>query len=251
MKVRPLFRILLMVMMWVSSAPAATLVMQFDPQSGTAPDLEYPGISTVSTGTTNIPGVVATLAGRGYGVEQVGGDRWGISAGALAWDASTSGWTIRNGFAPDKVGETISTDKKVEVPASFLTVKLSGLVSGTLFQNVALTFSGATSLRPSKAWAGTSADAFASATSIRSTVAGGSQQLSVTLPDFTYFGGDPLEIRLYGIIGNDEGAFTVATVAGDYTTPIAIPEPDVEMLLATILVGAVVSFRRRSRGVPR
>ena len=75
--------------------------------------------------------------------------------------------------------------------------------------------------------------------------------MSVTLSDFTYTGGDPLEIRIYGVIGNPEGGFTEVTLTGDATLLTAVPEPDGRLLLTTVGLGAAVAFRRRSGQIPR
>ena len=238
--------------LWLASAAGgATLDVRFIPSAGTQGDPSYPGISTLSVGTVSLPGVVATLAGRGYGAEQTGQQRWGISAGNLPWDQTKTGWTVRDGFAPDKTGLTVSSTGKVEGAASYLSIRLSGVTSGTVFQKVVLTFSDVTGIRPDKAWAGTSADAFAAASSLKLNNKGGTAKMSVTLSDFTYTGGDPLEIRIYGVIGNPEGGFTGVSLTGDATLLTAVPEPDGRLLLTTVGLGAAVAFRRRSGQIPR
>ena len=148
-------------------ARSAVLDLQFSPTVGTSPDPAYAGISSVSSGTSSLPGLVTTLAGRGYGVDQSGASRWGIVAGGISWLTDTQGWTVRNGFAPDKIGSTVSTSTGLEVAASYLSVMLRGLEAGTVLNNVSLTFSNVTYLKPDNAWAGTSADSFSQATALK------------------------------------------------------------------------------------
>ncbi|MES2468732.1 MAG: hypothetical protein V4675_15620 [Verrucomicrobiota bacterium] len=248
---RDLLQVLCCSLWLASAAGGATLDVRFIPSAGTQGDPSYPGISTLSVGTVSLPGVVATLAGRGYGAEQTGQQRWGISAGTLPWDQTKTGWTVRDGFAPDKTGLTVSRTGKVEGAASYLSIMLSGVTSGTVFQKVVLTFSDVTGIKPDKAWAGTSADAFAAASTLKLNNKGGTGQMSVTLSDFTYTGGAPLEIRIYGVIGEPEGGFTGVSLIGDATLLTAVPEPDGRLLLTTVGLGAAVAFRRRSGQIPR
>jgi hypothetical protein len=229
----------------------ASLSIGFNPTVGTQSDSVYPGVSTQSTGTSSIAGIVPTLTGRGYGVQQAGTERWGVAAGPLAWDPGKAGWTVRNGFAPDAVGSTLSTTGGLTVDASYLSITLSGATAGTVFSNVALTFTDVTFLRPSKAWVGTSADEFSTASNLRFNARGGVRQLSVVLPEFTYNGGDPLEIRIFGVIGSDEGAFNVLTVNGTALVPVAVPETDARMLIVMVGLSAGVAFRRRTNSLRR
>lgn len=224
---------------------SAVLNLQFSASAGTFSDPIYPTTSTISAGTTSIPGVFATLAGRGYGVEEGGSSRWGVVAGDISWLRNTQGWTVRNGFAPDAIGSTLSTSTGVEVAASYLSVMLQGLDAGTVLRDVALTFNDVTYLRPEQAWAGSNADDFSTGIALRYFRVKGSRQLSVTLPEITQTGTDPLEIRLYGIIGGDEGAFNMLTVNAQVTPPSPIPEPDARMLVTAVVLGASVAFRRR------
>jgi hypothetical protein len=230
---------------------AAILDIRFNPNQGTVADAAYPKGSTATVGTTSVEGLVPTMTGRGYGVEVASSERWGIQAGPLSWDAKKAGWTVLNGFAPDKVGSTVSTSGKVEVPASFISIMLSGVVPGTVFRDVGLTFSEVTFLRPSQAWAGTSADGFATASRLSFNSRGGERTLSVTLPEFTWMGGEPMEIRIYGVVGSDQGAFNVLSVSGNIEQVATVPEPDVRMLITAVALGALTALRRRSKALPR
>lgn len=218
---------------------------------GTTADPAYAGTSMITGGTSSLPKIVSTLAGRNYGVEQSGSARWGIQAGGISWLTDTQGWTVRNGFAPDAIGSTVSTSTGLEVAASYLSVMLHGLEAGTVLNNVALTFSNVTYLKPDNAWAGTSADSFSQATALTYSKVGRSRQLSVTLPEVTLLSAEPLEIRLYGIIGGDEGAFNMLTVNGQLTASSPIPEPDARMLVTAVVLGATVAFRRRMGSLRR
>lgn len=243
--------VLLASLLLIAPTYSAVLNLQFSPAYGTAPDPIYPATSTMSAGTSGVPGLMTTLAGRGYGVDQAGTARWGIVAGGISWLAEAQGWTVRNGFAPDAIGSTISTSTGVEVAASYLSVMLQGLDAGTVLNDVSLTFSDVTYLKPDQAWAGTSMDSFSHAIALTYSKVGTSRQLSVTLPELTQAGTDPLEIRLYGIIGGDEGAFRMLTVNGQVSGPSPIPEPDVRMLVTALVLGATVAFRRRTGSLRR
>ena len=60
-----------------------------------------------------------------------------------------------------------------------------------------------------------------------------------------------MEIRLYGIIGGDEGAFNMLAVNGQLTPSSPIPEPDARMLVTAVVLGATVAFRRRMGSLRR
>jgi hypothetical protein len=233
----------------MNTGTAATLDIRFSPDSGTQEDALYVGNSTISQGKSSIPGIVATLTGRGFGVEQAGKDRWGITAGPLDWASGKSGWAVESGFAPDKIGSTISTKGGNSVPASYLSIVLSGVTTGTVFKDVAITFSDVSFLSTSKAWAGTSADGFASATTLKFTQLKGTRDLTVNLPSFTYDSGEPLEVRVFGVIGSDRGSFNSVSLTGG--TLALVPEPDIRMLLTAVGLAALVSFRHRRHSPPR
>lgn len=240
-----------LVFLTASPLGAATLDLQFSPGAGVQVDDQYNDGSTRSVGTSSVPGLVATMVGRGYGLERAVSTRWGIQAGPLAGNPALSGWTIRNGFAPDKAGQTVSTEKKVEIEASYLSLTFSGVAAGTLFQGVSLTFSGVSNLKLDKAWAGLSVDGFSTDTTVKANNGGGGPKISLTFGDFTYSGGDPLEIRIYGIMGDDTGSFNQLTVTGEAIALTPVPEPDARFLITAVGLGAAVSFRRRSRDMPR
>ncbi len=235
----------------VSPLGAATMDIQFSPTEGIEPDGVYQDGSTRSVGTNAVPGLVATLTGRGYGLERTSSARWGIQAGPLAGNPGQSGWTIRNGFAPDRSGEMLSTEKKVEVDASYLSFFFPGVSAGTILQEVSLTFSGVRNLKLDKAWAGLSVDNFTTETGVKLNNAGGVPKISLTFPDFTYMGGGPLEIRVYGVMGEDTGSFDLLTITGQTIETNPIPEPDSRFLVTAVALGAVVSFRRRRSDLPR
>lgn len=239
----PLIPSLFACLFLLSPAQSAVLSFQLNAATGSSPDPLYPTSSTLTTSATNQPGVVATLSGRGYGVEEdAGASRWGVAAGNIAWLTNTPGWTIRNGFFPNAIGSTLSTTAGVELAASYMSVTLRGLEAGTVLNDVELTFTDVTFMRPENAWAGASTDAFASPIPLSYNKVGDTRQLSVTFPELTQIGTEPLEMRIYGVVGVDIGAFNVLNVKADM---IPVPEPGVPMLMTVVMLGAAVAFRRR------
>ena len=232
-----------------SASFAATLDIRFAPTDAQSPDAMYPLDSTVTTGTSATAGLIATLAGRNYGVEPAGTSRYGIAASPPLTPASAAVWTVRSGFAPVAVGST--QNSTAQTGASYMSVVLSGAAAGTVFKNVALTFAGIVTTTNTNAWAGTSANNFATSTALTFSRVNTVRQLAVTLPEFTTPTSDPLEIRLYGILGGDTGTFKSVSVTGETIAPSPVPEPDATLLITSVALGAAVSFRRRRNAVPR
>lgn len=135
------------------------------------------------------------------------------------------------------------------MPASYLSIVLSGVTTGTIFKDVAITFSDVSFLSTSKAWAGTSADGFANATTLKFNQQKSTKDVMVNLPSFTYDRGEPLELRVYGLIGSDKGSFNSVSLTGG--TLALVPEPDIRMLLTAAGLAALVSFRHRRHAPPR
>jgi hypothetical protein len=242
----------LLLAFWSVRLSAATLDVSFSPMEGRSADPFYPETSTLSVGTSSLAGVVPTLTGRGYGVEQTGNFRWGITAGPLAWNPAKTGWTVRNGFAPDALGSTTSTSTGTAVQASYLSLVLNGLPTGTVFSGANLAFNEVTFIQPSRAWAGTSADGFQQASPLTFSLINGSRSWSVALGDFTNNAAVPLEIRIYGVIGSDEGAFKVVHFTADALQPLVrVPEPDVRTICLGVGLAALIALRRRSNDLPR
>ena len=136
--------------------------------------------------------------------------------------------------------------------ASYLSLVLHGLPAGTVFQGVNLTFYDTTFIQPSKAWAGTSADGFRAASPLKFSHLAGSGSLQANLGDFTNHAPEPLEIRIYGVIGSDEGAFKAVNLTAEaLQLPVPVPEPDVRTICTAVGLAALTALRRRSNALPR
>lgn len=225
---------------FASASSAANLSMNINSTEPSVADGAYPGSgSTMTTLTDNQTRVIITIAGRDYGNNPTAGSpRWGIRAGTLPGNNSQTGFVVSRGFQPSAPGSTQSASGAA---ASYISIALSNVQPNTLFQNVSVELQGLASALTTNAWGAVSAGGFAD-WSVASYSASG-RKLTLDLADFTWSGGDPLEIRLYGVTAPNEGAFTTVKISGKLSTIAAVPEPGALLLLGIGI--AVICGRRR------
>ena len=168
-----------------------------------------------------------------------GAPRWGLRAGNLNSQPSRAGFIVTNGFTPAAAG---STTDRTGNGASYVSITVANVQPGTVFQNVSIDFDGVVFTRATNAWAAASEGGFANWSVLRQSGGPSGRQLSVTLPDFTFAGSQPLEFRVYGITGTDEGAITVLRLSAS-VSHAAVPEP----ASAALGLLALTTFLRRRR----
>ena len=214
-------------------AVAASLSITVTRFDAVKPDAAYPGMdSNVTTATDKKTGITASVAGRNYGVVE-NGPQWGIQSGSLPWNDAQSGFIVTNGFGPSAPGSKTTAAGHA---ASFVTIALGNVQPNTLFQNVSIDFSGLVFTRNTNAWVAASPGGFTSWVQAVQNGNGNGRRLSANLPDFTWFGDSPLEIRLYGLTGLDEGSFSTVKVTANLSPGAPVPEPGVLVLLCIWLL---------------
>lgn len=220
----------------------AGLSVVVTPAHSSAADTTYPGSqSTVTRAEDRQTGLSFLVAGRDYGVDPAPGrPRWGLRTGEMPGNSAKRGFVITNGFAPAAAGSRVDRSGN---NASYISIAVGNVQPGTLFQNVSIDFDGLVFTRATNAWAAASSGGFNNWSVARQTNAGANgRQVSVSLPDFTWTGAEPLEFRVYGITGTDEGAFASLRITAGIITP-GVPEP------TTFVLGlvALAWFHRRHR----
>jgi hypothetical protein len=237
------FLLSLIGLLTITPSSAAGLSLIINPAHPAPADPAYPGAgSTVTTAADPKTGLTASIAGRNYGVNPAPGQpRWGLRTDETSWNPSGIDFIVTNGFTPAVPGA--KTDRNGN-PASYVSITVGNVLPNTLFQNLSIDFNGLNFTRTTNAWAGTSVGQFSNWTAANTPneVANGGQ-LSVTLPSFVWSGGDPLEIRVYGLVADDVGGFASVRIQGNVLMTPLVPEP------AGLLFGgiAVAWFCRRRR----
>ena len=228
----------------VAYARAASLSLVVTPSHSTAADAFYPGAGSTVTSATDVQtGLNFTVSGRNYGVDPNPAQaRWGIRNGQSIVNPAASAFIVTNGFTPAAAGsKTTATGAN----ASYVSIKVGNVLPNTLFQNLSIDFSGLNFTRTTNAWAATSAGNFTSWAAASQTNEGANgRRLSVTLPAFTWEGTEPLEIRVYGITGTDEGQFANIRITAGITGP-TVPEPAAAMSGMLVLAGMLLRRRRK------
>lgn len=227
----------------VASAQAVGLSLVVTPSHTSAADAFYPGTgSSMTFATDKQTGVSFTVAGRQYGVDAAPGQaRWGLRTGQNLTPHPGSTFIVTNGFTPAAAG---SKTTSAGTAASYISITVGNAQPNTMFKNLSIDFNGLAFTRTTSAWAASSVGGFNQWVAATQTNEGASgRKLSVTLPDFTWAGGEPLEIRLYGLTGSDEGQFANIKITGEMLAP-QIPEPATP-LLSLALAASWLSRRRR------
>lgn len=88
-------------------------------------------------------------------------------------------------------------------------------------------------------WGSTNADDFASFEIATVERLSNSETMTVTFTGLNYGDNDPLEIRIYGVLGEDDGVFGIRL---DVTTIVPVPEPSSTLAL---LCSSILFLRRR------
>lgn len=170
-------------------------------------------------------------------------------------DPNLPQWILKHGLPPSVVGSTTSAtlvnDVPVIAPASYVSFKVRLVDTGhgeqLMFDGADLTITGFLNIdTDSTIWAASNSNDFS--TFIIPSI---SQPMGVDTDVYTFnfsnlgFVSNEFEIRVYGVLGQDQGTFSTAIVSGSVTnTPI--PEPSTMTLGGGLLLGMALRRRRRA-----
>ena len=145
---------------------------------------------------------------------------------------------MTGGFQPLAPGSKLTL---TGTEASYISITLTNVQLNTQFQNFSVELQGLEFTNTSNAWGATSLAGFTNWSA--PTLSNNGTRLTLNLPDFTWTTPGPLEIRLYGLTGVGEGAFTDVKVSSSFLA--VIPEPGIPVLLGTGLALSIGFGRRR------
>lgn len=222
-------------------APAANFTVSFDTTSVPSPDSSYnDGESAVFAGNGTKSGFSTALSGVNYGDDVTSNQRWGLLDNSLPWNHAVPGGLIRHGFEPTSIGSTTAKVGTDTTAASYLLLRITP-GEELLFSGLAVELQQTNTLCVDpRAWASTSADNFSSIFPITGGQSGHGGRAVWSFDGLDYAGSDPLEIRIYGVVGADEGALPLLRVDGNV---VPVPEPACLSLLGAL---ALLVRRRRS-----
>ena len=216
----------------------------------------WDGISTifrsdVTTSDSNFE-LNSSLYGRHYDSDASQPGEWGLLNRANILNGAGNEWVIKHGLAPSVVGnpnyEKVVAGNLIVKPASYLAVTLAPndtVGDPILFQEATLTMSGFTGVdSDSQIWAATNRDGFL--TYIIPTITYSPEQdTDVYTFDFGQVNltGKALEVRVYGLLGQDQGTFGTSVLSG-VVDPLPVPESGTSLFA---LVAGMVGLARRRR----
>lgn len=227
---------------------SATVTMDFlAPGTSLTEDTRYnDGESMVLQTSHN--GVIGRVSAANYSDDASSSDRWGLVDASKPWNRGKQGALIRMGIAPSAVGSTrhefgAGPGSLRSTDASYISIRIER-PSTTLFTDLRVDLLTSNVIAASTAWGGTSADGFTSvAQPGRPQTNSQGRLISWDFSNLNYTGTEPLEIRLYGLIGADIGTLKSLRV-NIGATPI--PEPCTMSLLVACAV-MMVAKRTRHR----
>jgi hypothetical protein len=201
---------------------------------------------------TTSDGQTFTVSAANYGDDELATSRWGLIDASKPWNRGKEGAMLQQGFAPNAVGSTkhsFSAGKgspTLDTYASYLSVKIDK-AAATMFTSVKVDLIASTLSLATTAWAGTSADNFASAiTTTRGGLNSQGKAYSWDFANLNYQGDAPLELRFYGLLGADAALLNKLQVQ---INAIAVPEPYALPVLG--FFGTVWLLRRKRRPAGR
>ena len=215
-------------------------------------DFYNDGNSSIFTGRTTEGTLTADMSARYYDSDPLRPGTTGLINSDLPWnrpdpDTPDPGWVIRFGLNPDSVGSLLHTydpggSEEKMVPASYLKFNVRS-PERVLFQSTTLQIDQVKGVTPSNIWA----------------VVGDDNFNRIYLGKYTFTASDGnllqwewkdleidstgLEIRVYGMLGADEGRFNVRSITLETDIP-AVPEPG-SVSLAALAALVLLNHRKR------
>ena len=220
---------------------------------------QWDQISTVFnapvTTTDTLYTLSSSLYGRYYDSDPTKPGETGLLDRQTLTGFSDPAWLVKHGLPPSSVGSlksgTLVNGSVFEANASYLafTIETAGSSNGekVLFDGANLSITGFLNIDSDvEIWGATNSDAFSTAVIPVITQPEGTDTDVYTF-DFSgvNFTGTQLEIRVYGVLGQDQGTFTSALAAGRISPPPTIPEPSAGLLLGLAGVGCWGRRRRK------
>lgn len=165
-------------------------------------------------------------------------------------DENEPQWIVKHGLAPSEVGSKVSSTEVNGITyhgqASYLSFKFKrDDGEQAVFDNINLALTGFVNIDiDANTWAGTNKDGFTAAIAPDISQPEG-EDTDVYTFDFTGldFTSEELEIRIYGVLGQDQGTFK--TNIGIIPPPPAVPEPSQLLLTVGALLGLALRRNRR------
>ncbi len=227
----------------VGTACGAAVSLHFDPAlSPVAADPHFnDGESVVVTAVSSDPTYTATVCGRDYFEDPTAPDNWGLLDRSKWWNGGVSGWLVRHGWESTVMGVPLNTQFD-PAPASYLEIRIEH-PQDVVFDSVVVTIDHPQSAEFINVWSSNSADnfqGFSVAEMLRSPEA---ETATIRFSDLGYSQSDPLVLRVYGVVGEDDGTFGLDVSAETFVLS-SIPEPS---SITAVACGAVGLFFPRSR----
>ena len=237
---KPLFSTFFAIFLLTQAGSGADILVQFDPsQTTVTPDPAYhDGESAIFNAVTNDPRVQVTLAGRDYLQDPLDGEIWGLLDNSKWWNEGTYGWLVRQGWESSVIGVPTNHHADGDVAAAYLELIVTKS-EDVVFDSITVSIEHPKDTEFINLWGSTSADGFASYVEgvVERTL--NNEHAIVTFSGLQYSGSAPLELRIYGVLGEDDGTFGVKLALN------TVPEPSAALLGLLALTG--LSWRRRRR----
>lgn len=241
-------------------ASSSSVTSEADPyynQESGLDNHQWDGISTIfhaPVTTSNSVNLFSSLSGRFYDSDPTRPGETGLLNRATLTGFTTPAWLVKHGLPPSSVGSqksgTLVNGQVVEAEASYLSfsVKLAEAANGekVQFEGANLTISGFYNMdSDQQIWAASNADNFSVPLIPTITRPDGADTDLYTF-DFTgmTFVSDNFEIRVYGVLGQDQGTFGTSIVSGTFVPLDPIPEPGSLLFLGISALGLLMRRKR-------
>ena len=212
------------------------------------------GNSSVFLGQVKEGNLVADLSARYYDSDPLRPGTNGLINSDLPWnradpDTPEPGWLVRFGLDADGVGiftHTYDSGGGVmkQAPASYISFKMKS-PDQVIYQTASLILEDTVGVTPATIWAVASDENFLVTHLASSTFSSeDGHQLRWDWNNLS-IGSEGLEIRVYGILGADEGYFGVGNLVTTYEPP-PVPEPTTPLLAGLASLALVTRRKRRS-----
>jgi hypothetical protein len=223
---------------------AEVLSVNFDkstPRAGFDP-VYSDGQSSIFVGTVSgDTGIRVSMRGSDYLQSPKDNKIWGLLDNSLPGNEERPGWLIRAGWQPDAVGARSFSHPYGQTPAGYIEVCYER-PEGMVFQDISLSIEDPQNLELLNVWAATSNDNYQTLAPVTVTKNSQEEFLNLNLNGINYIGADPLKIRIYGLIGEDDGTFNINGTINVLSPPVVVPEPSGLLLLG---IPFFLSLRRK------